>query len=172
MVEILDYYDQEGNRLGQTERSRLHAEGLYHKSVVILLSNTKGELFLQKRSQSKDVCPGYWDGGVAGHVDPDEDFPETAERELGEETDILASLKEVRGIHLQKNEYNDGRVKDYEFVVTYVGVSDQPPRIDTTEIEEWGFYTPENIQRMIAEGVSFTPWFLDEWNYLRSEGKL
>ncbi|OGM75744.1 hypothetical protein A2210_02330 [Candidatus Woesebacteria bacterium RIFOXYA1_FULL_40_18] len=171
-AEILEFYDEQERLLGQAERRRLHSEGLYHRSVIIFIFNSKGAIFLQKRSKNKDVCPRYWDGGVSGHVGLGEDYQETAKRELQEEIGAEITPEELRDVHLQKNEYQDGKIKDYEFVVSFKVTYDQPIKADPAEIEESGFYSPDEVGRMMKEGISFTPWFLDEWNYLINQGIL
>jgi isopentenyldiphosphate isomerase len=68
-----------------------------HRSVHILVFNSMGDLFVQKRSLSKDNDPGLWDSSAAGHVDSGEDYYHCAIRELGEELGIVvnASLEEL-----------------------------------------------------------------------------
>jgi len=171
-AEILEFYDEQERPLGQAQRHRLHSEGLYHKGVIILIFNSKGEIFLQKRSKSKDVCPGCWDGGVAGHVEIGEEFSETAIRELREEIGAEANLERIRDTHLQKNEYKKWEIKDYEFVVTFRCVYDGPIKVDQSEIGEAGFFSVQDVEKQMNEGTEFTPWFLDEWNYLIKSGKL
>jgi len=82
--EIFDVVDRGDVVVGRETRSRVHQLGLLHRAVHVLVYNGKGEVFLQKRSMSKDRQPGLWDSSSSGHVDSGEDYDAAARRELGE----------------------------------------------------------------------------------------
>ena len=88
--ELLDVVDERDNVIAVRRRGEIHAEGLMHRAVHILVFNSGGDLFLQKRSQSKDEQPGKWDSSAAGHVDSGEEYLDCARREIGEELGIVA----------------------------------------------------------------------------------
>lgn len=165
--EILDIFDKHNRLIGNAERSRVHSEGLFHRSVIVLVLNSKGDLFLQRRDKTKDVCPLAWDVSVAGHLEPSEDYEVAARRELMEELDVASTPIKLRDVHLQMNEYEGGKIKDNEFVVLYKLVWDGDIQIDTTEVKEGSFFPTKKIEQMIEKDrQAFTPWFLDEWEYL------
>ena len=56
--EILDVVDSQDNVISKAPRDYVHNHLLMHRSSHILLFNSRGELFLQKRSMNKDECPG------------------------------------------------------------------------------------------------------------------
>ena len=66
--------------IGREPRSVVHARGLRHRAVHVLVFNSAGELFLQKRSMTKDNDPGLWDSSCSGHVDAGETYDEAAVR--------------------------------------------------------------------------------------------
>ncbi len=74
--EIFDVVDENNCVIKQLPRSEVHSLGLRHRSVHLLVFNSKGELFLQKRSMKKDCSPGTWDSSVSGHLDSGEDYDE------------------------------------------------------------------------------------------------
>ena len=80
--EVFDIVDHRDRVIGQAPRSKVHHLGLLHRAVHILVFNARGELFLQKRSMSKDTFPGAWDSSAAGHLDAAEGYEEAAWREL------------------------------------------------------------------------------------------
>jgi len=82
LLDIVDHCDQV---IGTLSRGEVHARGLMHRSVHVLVFHTDGRLLLQKRSLQKDNCPGMWDSSCAGHVESGADYNETANRELTEE---------------------------------------------------------------------------------------
>ncbi len=87
--ELLDVVDEDDNVVAVKTRGQIHAEGLMHRAVHILIFNSAGELFLQKRSLNKDEQPGKWDSSAAGHVDSGEDYLDCAHREIHEELGIV-----------------------------------------------------------------------------------
>ena len=87
--ELLDVVNDNDEVITVKRRGDIHAQGLMHRAVHILLFNSRGELFLQKRSLSKDEQPGKWDSSAAGHVDSGEDYLDCARREIGEELGIV-----------------------------------------------------------------------------------
>ena len=46
----------------------------------MLVFNDENEIFMQKRSASKDTWPGAWDASCTGHVDTGETYLEAAHR--------------------------------------------------------------------------------------------
>ena len=63
-------------------RHTVHREKLLHRAVHIFVFNQRGELFLQRRSQWKDMHPRCWDSSAAGHVNSGDNYDDTAPREL------------------------------------------------------------------------------------------
>ena len=52
--ELLDVVDEHDRVVGRERRGVIHARGLMHRSAQVLLFNSHGQLFLQKRSMNKD----------------------------------------------------------------------------------------------------------------------
>ena len=76
--------DEEGNVIGSATRGECHnGSRLLHAVVHLHVFNSKGEVYLQRRPDWKDIQPGKWDTSVGGHID------------LGE-TPELALVREVR----------------------------------------------------------------------------
>ena len=94
--ELFDVVDAHDRVTGQMSRREVHARGLRHRAVHILVVNRAGQVFLQKRSMAKDLFPGTWDSSAAGHVGAGEDYDGTALRELEEE--IGLKLPEGSGV--------------------------------------------------------------------------
>ncbi len=96
--ELLSVVDLNDRVIGVRCRSEVHEFNLPHRAVHILVFNSKGDLFLQRRSQNKDVNAGLWDSSAAGHVDHGETYDACALRELNEELGVgLESLSESLG---------------------------------------------------------------------------
>ena len=68
--EMLPIVDEQGNIVGAATRGECHdGSKKLHPVVHLHVFNSKGELYLQKRPEWKDIQPGKWDTSVGGHVD-------------------------------------------------------------------------------------------------------
>src|SRR5215468_9128241 len=89
--EIFDVVNDRDEVIDRRPRSEVHRLGLRHRAVHVLVFNSRGEIFLQKRSMKKDRQPGLWDSSASGHVDSAEDYDACAVRELEEEIGLKIS---------------------------------------------------------------------------------
>lgn len=62
------------------------------KSIRLLLMNSEGRIYLQKRSNLKNENPGLYDKTVGGHVLPGESWNTTVVRECAEELGFPAAI--------------------------------------------------------------------------------
>ena len=86
--EIVLIVDKDNKVTGSTPRHQMRASGLPHRATYILVFNSLGELFVQKRTMTKDIYPGYYDVAAGGVVLAGEHYDESAKRELAEELGI------------------------------------------------------------------------------------
>jgi isopentenyldiphosphate isomerase len=90
-IVIVDYNN---NVIGTEHRSVMRNRGLLHRATYILVFNSNGHLFVQKRTLTKDIYPGYYDVAIGGVVRAGESYEESAGREIEEEIGITdVSLK-------------------------------------------------------------------------------
>lgn len=74
--------DEQGQVVGSATRGECHnGSRLLHPVVHLHVFNSRGELYLQKRPEWKDIQPGKWDTSVGGHMD----YGETPEQALTRE---------------------------------------------------------------------------------------
>ena len=93
---FFDTVDADDQLIGHATRRETHARGLLHRATHVMLYDLNGNLFLQRRSMSKDTFPGCWDSSCSGHVDAGEDYPTAARRELGEELGWFDTSQELQ----------------------------------------------------------------------------
>ena len=83
--ELFDVVDDDDRVLGRMRRDDVHRWQLRHRAAHVLVVNSRGEIFVQRRSRLKECAPGLWDTSVAGHVQSGESYAACAVRELAEE---------------------------------------------------------------------------------------
>src|SRR5206468_2634750 len=148
--EIVAIVDERNNVVGALPRAEMRARCLPHRSTYILVFNSRGELFVQKRAANKDVFPAYYDPAAGGVVLAGETYEKGAKRELEEELGI-------RDMELtwQFEFYfasSDARVWGSAFTCVY----DCPLVLQEEEIESGTFTTTGEILRR-QETEPFTP---------------
>ena len=85
-AEILPIIEPSGLVIGRSTRKVCHGRpDLLHPVVHLHIIDPYDNLYLQKRSMTKDLLPGRWDTAVGGHVTYGESLIEALFREAGEE---------------------------------------------------------------------------------------
>ena len=141
--EIFDVVDSEDIVIGKASRLQVHNNDLMHRSAHILVFNSTGSLFLQKRAMIKDESPGLWDSSAAGHVESGEDYISCAKRELKEELSLSdVQLDEVLSIPAQSTTFG-------EHVRVYKCVTDSNICINKNEISEGRYIKLSEVRALM-----------------------
>jgi len=144
--EIFDVVDDMDRVIGRAARAEVHARQLRHRAVHILLFNRRGELFVQKRSATKDTFPRCHDSSASGHVASGEDYDQCAPREIQEELGLVVPREQLRK-HFRIAACEE---TGWEFVWVYSVVTDQRPAINLEELESGEFWKPDHARSMLA----------------------
>lgn len=164
MDDIFDIVDEQDRVIGQRPRSQVHREGLIHRAVHVMVFNSSGEIFLQKRSMSKDKHPGVWDSSASGHVDSGEDYDTSAIRETREEIGLVLPQAPERlfkvGACPQTGE---------EFVWVYRCQAEGPFTLNPQELDSGGWFAPGEVTRWMRSAPGeFAPALIYIWPLLCS----
>src|SRR6186713_2894524 len=138
--EIFDVVNEHDEVMGRAPRKEVHARGLLHRAVHVLVFNARGEVYLQKRSMQKDTAKGKWDSSASGHLDSGEDYDTCAVRELREE--IGLQLAKAPGRVLRVNACQE---TGQEFVWVYRCASEGPFTLHPDEIERGDWFAPDKV---------------------------
>ena len=158
--EMFPLVDENGVIIGAAKRGECHdGSKKLHPVVHLHVFNSKGELFLQKRADWKDIQPGKWDTSVGGHIDLGENVEMALKREAGEELGITEFTPEL----LQSYIFESGVEKELVYAHKTVYDSKITPN---NEISEGRFWTIDEIIENIGKGV-FTPNFEQEFKRLK-----
>ena len=157
--DIFDVVNDDDEIIGRELRSVVHARGLRHRAVHVLVFSVAGQLFLQKRSMAKDNDPGLWDSSCSGHVDAGESYAVAAERELMEEIDLLVDepMEELFKIEASVE-------TGWEFGIIYRTESEGPFTLCPEEIDEGRWFSPKEIDDALAtKPEKYSPTFRLIW---------
>jgi len=148
--EMVAIVDEQNRVVGSTLRREMRACRLPHRATYILVFNSSGELFVQKRTMTKDIFPGYYDPAAGGVVLAGERYLEGALRELEEELGI----RSVPLTNLFEFYYEDerSRVWGAAFSCVYNGAV----VLQEEEVESGAFMPIPDVLRDI-EAKPYTP---------------
>jgi isopentenyl-diphosphate delta-isomerase type 1 len=157
--EWFDVVNERDEVVSRALRREVHARGLWHRAIHVLVFNAAGQLFLQKRSMAKDLSPGLWDSSCSGHLDSGEDYDAAAIRELGEEIGVHVATVPERWFRLESCAETG-----WEFVWVYRLRHEGPFVLHPEEIERGEWVAPAEITRLIAtRPEDYTPSFKHLW---------
>jgi isopentenyl-diphosphate delta-isomerase len=151
--EIFDVVNERDEVVAQVPRSEVHAKKLRHRAVHVLVFNACGQLFLQKRSMTKDTAKGKWDSSASGHLDQGEDYDACAVREVWEEIGLKLAAPPERILRVAACAETG-----QEFVWVYRCESEGPFTLHPEEIERGGWFAPAEISRWMAERPRDFAW--------------
>lgn len=170
--EMFEIFSEDNKQsLGLERRSVVHKTGLFHRSVHVLIHNKKGDVLLQQRSSTKDVCPGLWDLSCGEHLKPQESYQDGAARGIAEELSIhlpASSLVQVRPAAIQKVHIPEKQIIDNEYTEFFEATIDDPSvvQIDPVEVQAIRWLPLIDLPDLLAsDPASFTPWGLSDLLY-------
>ncbi|WP_321403759.1 NUDIX domain-containing protein [Maridesulfovibrio sp.] len=142
----VEVVDQNNRPLTSMDINEVHRQSLRHRSVIILVYDHEGKLFLQKRSSQKKLYAGRWDVSASGHVRTGESNEKAALRELEHELGIRsASLKLTHEIDASSE-------TGYEFVTLYVlEKQNSIPELNSDEADSGYFYSENELDWLVRE---------------------
>ncbi len=147
-LETVVVVDDRNREVGAVPRHVMRSKRLPHRATFILVFDPQGRLLVQKRTDSKDLYPGYFDLAAGGVVVAGESYDESAEREAAEELGI-------RGIPLERHfdfYFEDSGNRCFGRV--YSCVTEGPFRLQPEEVVSVEFRPVEDILAGTVEPVT------------------
>lgn len=155
--EAFPIVDETGQVTGSATRGECHNGSLLlHPVVHLHVFNSKGELYLQKRPEWKDIQPGKWDTAVGGHIDYGETPEQALKREVREELGIVDFTPEQMGMYVFESK------RERELVYVHRTTYDGPVSPSKEELDGGRFWTVEEIRAVMGKKV-LTPNFESEF---------
>lgn len=151
--EILPVVEPSGEVRGYATRSYCHSEArLLHPVVHLNIINRYGQIYLQKRSRTKKLLPGYWDTAVGGHIGYGESVLEALFREASEELAFV----DFNPVYLENSIWESDSERELVCYFAAVGNFDLHPLSE--EVEEGRYWSIRQIEDNLGKSV-FTPNF-------------
>lgn len=141
--------DENNNPIGISTRKEAQAKGLWHRIVAVYVFNSKGELFIQKRSPYVDSSPNLWDHSAAGHMDEGEESENAALRELSEELGIKE--EQLQQIALYKSSWTIENKILNRFWYLYKTIYDGEIKLQKEEVADGKFVTIDWLKKDFVE---------------------
>ena len=169
--EKLVLVNEQDEVIGYGDKYDIHLKDIQrHRAFSILIFNSNGDLLVQQRSEEKPLWPLYFSNTCCSHPRRNETFEEATDRRLQEEMGLSADLH-----YLYKFEYKEDYIEkgetigsEHEICRVYVGVTDDEPNPNRTEVKSWRTMTPAAIDKAIESNPEdYSPWFKMEWLTIR-----
>lgn len=163
--EIFDVVNERDEVIGRQTRREVHRLGLLHRAVHVLVFNARGQVFLQKRSRTKDRQPGLWDSSTSGHLDAGETYDHCAVRELREEIGLELPAPPRRLFKIPAS-----LETDQEHVWVYRCEAEGPFVLHPEEIERGDWFAPGEVSHWMNDRPQdFAGALLFIWKQIRHQ---
>jgi len=160
--EYIILVDKNDNPIGHEEKVKCHLpNGKLHRAFTALLFDKQSNLVLTKRSTSKMLWPGDWDGTVASHPRESETYVSSAERRMPEEVGISCNFD-----YLFKFEYHvpyKDVGSENEICGTVLGIVDKSLKFNFVEdeISEIKWISANELRDELEKNpTSYCPWMI------------
>jgi 8-oxo-dGTP pyrophosphatase MutT (NUDIX family) len=144
-------YGADGLPTGEAvPRSQMRACNLRHAATLVVVRNSAGEVYVHRRTDTKDVFPGRYDFAAGGVLQAGEEPYAAAVREVAEELGVTG----VALAPLGEDDYADADTSYHAFA--YTCVYDGPITWQPEEVA-WGEWVGvERLREMVAT-LPFVP---------------
>ncbi|MGE5519987.1 MAG: isopentenyl-diphosphate Delta-isomerase [Candidatus Dadabacteria bacterium] len=145
-------------QIGVMEKEQAHRTGKLHRAFSVFIFNNKGELLLQKRSVNKYHSGGLWSNTCCSHPLPGEETLKAAHRRLEEEMGLKSDLQYT--FKFLYHAVIDEQMTEHEIDHVFIGHSDNTPRVNYAEAEDWKYVDTDIIFKDIQlNPTHYTVWF-------------
>jgi isopentenyl-diphosphate delta-isomerase len=162
-MELVVLVDENNNPIGTAPKSTVHtADTPLHRAFSLFLFNSKKQLLLTKRAESKKAFPGVWTNTVCGHLAPQEVAIDAAKRRLKDELSI--EKVEVREVAPYRYRFADKNgIVENEICPILVGYHDADPVAHPSEVDDWKWIDWEDFLEEIRINPDiYSPWSREE----------
>jgi isopentenyldiphosphate isomerase len=153
-AELAEWVDDHDQTLGICTRAEIRSQKLLYRCACVIVKNGAGEIYVHRRTETKDIFPGMYDMFVAGMLAVGESYEEGARRELSEELGVydvsLDFLLRLRYEGLDNPSFNvlfaatyDGDIRPQEEEIAWGTFLSERELI--LRLDEWAF-VPDGLE--------------------------
>lgn len=162
--ELVQIVDRDNRPVGSEPRRVMRSRNLIHRASYIFVFNRQAELFIQRRTLTKDIYPGFWDAAAGGVMLAGETDYESASRELAEELGVIGAPLDFLFHHYFETASN--RV----WGAVYRCLHDGPFILQAEEVAEGRFLPVAEVLRLSTQ-EPFTPDALEILRIIQRQGQ-
>jgi isopentenyldiphosphate isomerase len=140
--EFLDIVDDQDRVLSRAPRSRVLSDYHIHRAVMFFVFDEEERVFVNQRSETKDIYPGYWSIAFGGHVLSGESYDDAARREIREEVGLDVPARQIGG-------FQKRTADERENVKVYGVTANRELVLYAEEIAQGQFMTLAELNQMI-----------------------
>lgn len=162
-MEYVVLVDEKNTVLGKSPKSDVHSTDTpLHRGFSFFLFNSKHQLLITKRADTKKTFPGVWTNTVCGHPAPEESAVTAAGRRLSHELGIEnVVIREVSPYRYRFADVNG--IVENEICPILVGVSDIEPKINPDEVSDWKWIAwTDFLDGTKKNPDMYSPWCIEE----------
>lgn len=149
----------EDEALGLMGKTEAHEKGVLHKAISVLIFNSRNQMLLQQRADSKYHWAGIWSNSACSHPRDGETYQAAAERRLFEELGFNTPLAEQFHF-IYKAEDAESGLTEHELDHVFFGTYDGEVKFNEDEVKavRW-IDIPTLLMEMKDEPDRFSFWF-------------
>lgn len=149
--EYLDLVDANDHKIGTIARSELSelkdGSGRYVRASYAFIQNSKGELWIPRRTASKRIAPNGLDMAMAEHMGVDETYLNAAIRGFQEELNLPIQPSDLKLLGVLSPLANLPYFGAY-----YIYRTEKEPSYNTDDFSEAHWMLPEELLNQIENG--------------------
>jgi len=159
MEEKVILVDKNDNQIGVEDKMKAHRNGgKLHRAFSVFILNSKGEVLIQKRAESKYHSPGLWANACCSHPRIGESLESAVHRRLKEEMGLDCKLKEFFTLTYRLELDND--LWEWEFDHIFIGKFNGNANPSSEEVAEWKWVDLNKLEKDIGENFDkYASWF-------------
>ncbi|UCH81689.1 MAG: isopentenyl-diphosphate delta-isomerase [Nitrospiraceae bacterium] len=160
-MEQIVIVDENDNMIGEEEKEKCHdGNGILHRAFLAMVFTDKGKLILTKRSNTKRLWPGFWDGSVASHVFLGEDYEQASQRRLQQEIDLHTDdVEYLSKFHYKVGYRNIGTEHEICAITKVKSVDVARINLNRDEISDMRVISLQELKvDCDTNGNIYTPW--------------
>jgi len=135
--------DEQDRVLSRAPRSRVLREYHIHRAVMFFVLDADGQVFVNQRSDLKELYPGFWSIALGGLVRAGESYDAAARREIKE----AAGLETPARLLTSFQKYT---ADERENVKVYAVTADREPVLFAEEIAQGRFMSLAEVNQMLS----------------------